>query len=99
MNEQELYDKWEHRIGKGWYGFDIGGVPADWIKQIDEYLAWLEKNCPDFEIHQIKIKFGSLRVYVDLGLEKGSIISKEILKEVNSREAKLEQLYLKKLFY
>jgi hypothetical protein len=31
---------------------------------LDEFLCWLEIQCPDFEIHQVKIKGRSLRLYL-----------------------------------
>lgn len=97
--EQKLYDKWKHRIGDGWYGFDISGVPHEWITQIDEHLIWLEKNFPDFKIQQIKTKYGRIRCHVDLGFESDSLINEEVLKEAYSREDKLETLYSKDLIY
>lgn len=59
-----LFSKWAYRVGKGWYGFDLGDVPRVWGDVLDDFLSWLETQCPDFEIHQVKIKFGKLRVYI-----------------------------------
>jgi hypothetical protein len=59
-----LFSKWAYRVGKGWYGFDLGDVPRVWGDVLDDFLSWLETQCPDFEIHQIKIKVGRLRVYI-----------------------------------
>lgn len=59
-----LFWKWAYRVGKGWYGFNLGHVAPVWTDILDEFLAWVESRCPDFEIHQIKMKLGSLRVYI-----------------------------------
>jgi hypothetical protein len=59
-----LFSKWAYRVGKGWYGFDLGDVPRVWGDVLDDFLLWLETQCPDFEIHQVKIKYGKLRVYI-----------------------------------
>jgi len=59
-----LFSKWAYRVGKGWYGFDLGDVPCVWTDVLDEFLSWVETQCPDFEIHQTRIKFGSLRFYI-----------------------------------
>jgi hypothetical protein len=59
-----LFRKWAYRVGKGWYGFDLGHIPPVWTDMLDDFLSWLESQCPDFEIHQIKIKVGGLRIYV-----------------------------------
>ena len=58
-----MFSKWAHRVGKGWYGFSLGDVPHVWTDVLDEFLGWLETQCPDFEIHQIKMKLGRLRFY------------------------------------
>lgn len=60
-----LFWKWAYRVGKGWYGFNLGHIPPVWTEMLDEFLGWLEIQCPDFEIQQIKMKLGSVRVYVD----------------------------------
>jgi hypothetical protein len=60
-----LFWKWSYRVGKGWYGFNLGHIPPVWTDMLDDFLSWLETQCPDFEIHQIKMKLGSVRVYVD----------------------------------
>jgi hypothetical protein len=60
-----MFSKWAYRVGKGWYGFSLGDVPRVWTDVLDEFLCWLEIQCPDFENQQIKMKIGSVRVYVD----------------------------------
>jgi hypothetical protein len=59
-----LFSKWAYRVGKGWYGFSLGNVPRVWTDVLDEFLCWLETQCPDFEIHQVKIKGRGLRLYL-----------------------------------
>jgi hypothetical protein len=64
-SDVRLFSKWAYRVGKGWYGFNLGHIPPVWTDMLDEFLCWLEIQCPDFEIQQIKMKLGSIRVYVD----------------------------------
>lgn len=82
-----LFWKWAYRVGKGWYGFNLGHIPPVWTKMLDEFLCWLENKRPDFEIHQIKMKMGSLRFYV--GTKTDLIIPDE---KVRSEISKLEKL-------
>jgi hypothetical protein len=63
LSDLVLFSKWAYRVGKGWYGFALGNVPRVWTDVLDEFLCWLEIQCPDFEIHQVKIKLGRLRFY------------------------------------
>ena len=88
-----LIEKWKNRIPNGWYGFD--GINELWGKIIDKFLTELEKECPDFQIHQIKLKFGGLRFYVDLG--KISVDKRaKIYIQINKLE---EALFSKSLIY
>jgi hypothetical protein len=79
-----LFMKWAHRVRKGWYGFALGKeVPLVWAKIIEDFLDELVKEAPNFQICQIKLKFGGLRFYVDLNLEdeeKVKVINEEIVK-------------------
>ena len=59
-----LFSKWAYRVGKGWYGFNLGELPRVWTDVLDDFLSWLEIQCPDFEIHQVKIKGRGLRLYL-----------------------------------
>ena len=68
-----LFSKWAYRVGKRWYGFDLGNVPRVWTDVLDEFLCWLEIQCPDFEIHQVKIKLGTLRFYMNTRTDIESI--------------------------
>lgn len=91
-----LFMKWAHRVGKGWYGFALGQeVPFVWALIIDAFLDELALEAPNFEINQIKLKFGGLRFYVDLRLE-----DKEKAKAINEEIVKLcTVLYNEKLMY
>ena len=68
--EFELLHKWKSYIPRGWYGFSLGEpCPDSWYSIINEFLEYIvklqdEKKISNFEIHQIKIKFGGLRFYV-----------------------------------
>ena len=70
-----LFQKWAYRVGKDWYGFSLGNVPRVWTDVLDEFLCWLETQCPDFEIHQVKIKGIKVRLY--LGTKTDLIIPDE----------------------
>lgn len=68
--EAKLRNKYEQYIPAGWYGFSFGTpMHKDWFKIIDEFLEYLVKLQEDekisnFEIHQVKLKYGGLRCYV-----------------------------------
>jgi len=61
-----LFKKYHNHIPVGWYGFDIGQpiIPA-WMDILDEIVDLCIKSDPDFEIHQIKLKYGGIRFYVE----------------------------------
>ena len=64
IEDSDLNEKYSKNIPKGWYGFDVGTpiVPA-WMEIIDKIVALCVETDPDFEIHQIKLKFGGIRFY------------------------------------
>jgi hypothetical protein len=82
-----LFYKWAYRVGKGWYGFALGNVPRVWTDVLDEFLCWLETHRPDFEIHQIKMKLGSVRIY--LGTKTDFVIPDE---KIRSEISQLQNL-------
>jgi len=66
INDSYLFDKYQKQIPKGWYGFNIGHpTPKNWFIVIDKVLEFLIDKDPDLEIHQIKMKFGGIRFYVE----------------------------------
>ncbi len=94
-----LFQKWAYKVEKGWYGFDLEGVPFSWVKKIDEFLDWTEKNIPEFKIHQIKLKFGGIRIYLDLGLPD-NLIHDSVLAEYKKRlDALAVELFDENLIY
>ena len=40
-------------------------TPKNWVTAIDKILELCIKTDPEFEIHQIKIKFGGIRFYCE----------------------------------
>lgn len=44
-------------------------IPHAWAELIDDFLVWVESQCPDCVIHQIKIKWGKLCVHIDTKTE------------------------------
>jgi hypothetical protein len=91
-----LIQKWKDRIPTGWYGFD--GINELWGEIIDDFLVELEKVAPNFEIHQIKLKFGGLRFYISLGerLDNDPRLANYINGQITLLE---ETLYSKDLIY
>ncbi len=84
-----LLQKWVSRVGKGWYGFDVEDIPPAWTQILDEFFTWLEIQCPDFQIRQVKIKAGSLRINV--GTKTNLFISdKRIRAEISSLQDLLQ---------
>jgi len=64
-NDGYLLKKYREYIPKGWYGFDIGTpIIPEWMEIIDKIVELCVENDPDFEIHQIKLKFGGICFYV-----------------------------------
>jgi hypothetical protein len=64
-NDSYFLKKYGEYIPKGWYGFDIGKpIIPEWMEIIDEIVELCIENDPDFEIHQIKLKFGAICFYV-----------------------------------
>jgi hypothetical protein len=83
-----LFTKWGDKIPKGWYGFDLPlYLPKTWFLVIDDVLDELNQKYPDFEINQIKLKFGGIRMYLD-----------KIPREVEADISKIEKLLYDKVF-
>lgn len=74
-----LMIKYDSRIPDGWYGFDTSCWPINWLNALEEFLTELEKDSPYFEIHQVKLKFSSARIYL-------GNLSTEAWKAVNELE-------------
>lgn len=88
--EITLLENFAHRVGKGWYGISLSQpTPNSWFLFMTDFLRLIEKNNPDFEIQQIKIKFGGIRIYL-------SKISKETQKLISIAE---NELFDKHLIY
>ena len=52
-------------IPQGWYGFSMGNpIIPEWCEIIDDILELCTEIDEDFEIHQIKLKFGAICFYV-----------------------------------
>jgi hypothetical protein len=99
--ENKLLEKYRQYIPKGWYGFSLGSpVPLSWFKIIDDFLTYLVSleqlnKIQDFEIHQIKLKFGGLRFYVSYKCE-----DEELREFIELQIDKLENsLFDEKLIY
>ena len=73
MTKQEIQEKHGDMFAE-WWGqwFDVG---EGWLPIVDAALSTIkwnvkENNMPEVKIHQIKEKFGGLRIYYDGGNEK-----------------------------
>jgi hypothetical protein len=65
IRDVDLLQKYKKQIPKGWYGFDVGTpIIPEWMEIIDKVVQVCVEADPDFEIHQIKLKFGGIRFYV-----------------------------------
>jgi hypothetical protein len=63
-SDSALYEKYVYNIPHGYYGFAIGEpTPINWLRAIDDILSLLIKKDKNFEIHQIKMKYGGIRFY------------------------------------
>ena len=97
-SQDPIPEKWREHVGKGWYGFDMGWAPDNWFKIIDEFLDQIKQVDPDFQIHQIKIKFGGIRIY--LGFSGKITEDKSIYSYVNQQVSILEhELFHESLIY
>lgn len=85
-----LRQKFNSKVPTGWSGINLcSPTPHTWFDVIEEFLEYVETKCPNFEILQIKIKFGGLRMYLNN-------ISLDVHKEVVALE---KLLFDKKLIY
>lgn len=80
-----LQQKYESRIPSGWYGIDAYSWPINWLNALEEFLAELEKDSPDFEIHQVKLKLGSGRIHL-ANLSEQAYNSVDLLEEAMQDE-------------
>lgn len=65
-NDDYFINKYRTHIPRGWYGFSIGSpIIPEWCEIIDKILELCIETDQNFEIHQIKIKFGGIRFYCD----------------------------------
>ena len=89
-----LFQKWAYRVGKGWYGFSLGDIPSVWCNILDDFLVWVESQCPDFEIHQIKMKVGELRFYIETHCDD-VVVNEKMRSEISKLEALLHHEHLR----
>jgi hypothetical protein len=64
IEDSDLLKKYRKQIPRGWYGFDIGTpIVPQWMEIIDKIVEACVTVDPEFEIHQIKLKFGGICFY------------------------------------
>ena len=82
--------KYCERIGKGHYGFSLGNpIHPEWTEIIDQVLELCIENDPDFEIQQIKIKWGTVNFNV----------SSEVIEDIHEIDKKFYELSDEALVY
>ena len=57
--------KHKDKFGNGFESYPNYDVPEEWIPVIDDALDRIFELHPDTVIHQIKEKFGGLRIYLN----------------------------------
>ena len=87
-DDEVLCEKYHDRIPNGWYGFDIGTpIVPDWIEIIDEIVELCIKADSDFEIHQIKLKYGGIRFYVGSAIIEDICEMEDLIEDILFDEA------------
>jgi hypothetical protein len=84
----ELFHIWAYRVRRDWYGFALGNVPYVWKDILNDFLLWLQSQCPDFEILQAKVKMGGLRLYIETN-SQNSTVNKKVRIEIQKLETLL----------
>ena len=70
-NDMFFIKKYKEHISHGHYGFSIGSsTNPKWNELMDEILEFCISKDPNFEIQQIKIKFGFMCFYVSSNIIK-----------------------------
>lgn len=65
-DDSYFIEKYKQHIPPCHYGISIGSpIISTWNDILDEIIELCIKNDPKFEIHQIKLKFGGIRFYVN----------------------------------
>jgi hypothetical protein len=89
IDDSFLINKYRKNIPRGWYGFSIGSpTPKNWFVVIDKIIEKCIEVDPNFEIHQIKMKFGGIRFYCTSNIIE-DILDVEVLIEENLHDKKL----------
>ena len=81
QKETNLQAKYFDRVVDGFYGFDAVRMPINWLEALEEFLTELEKDSPDFEILQIKLKWGTFRGYLN-NLSEDAQKSVDLLEDI-----------------
>jgi hypothetical protein len=77
MELDEFEQKWDRRLEQGFYGLAIDDPKV--IELVDKRFTEWEEKYPSFSFSQIKMKFGSSRVYCDgVPYEETSQLEKDI---------------------
>ena len=64
LTDEYFNNKYGKYVPKGWYGYDVGSpIIPTWCEIIDKIVELCIASDPNFEIHEIKLKFGGIRFY------------------------------------
>jgi len=64
MTVEQFEEKWYSNIPTKWQGYAISIDDENVLSYLDKQFTILHETDPEFEIHQIKLKFGQARVYL-----------------------------------
>jgi hypothetical protein len=76
MTAEEFNQKYADHLPKGWYGMAIND--REIIEYLDDEFDRYIQRHPDFEFHQIKLKFNDPRVYTNAPQEQNSTWERHI---------------------
>ena len=79
--------KYVDRFGDGFETWARYDIPDEWIPIVDEALDRIFEIAPKTKIHQIKTKFGGLRLYLDPHADTQSVYDQvsDIVRQTEER--------------
>ena len=89
MTVNEFNNKYKDYLEESHYGLDIDN--PDVINLLDKvFTGWIEDS-KDFKYTQIKLKFGTARVYVE-GIDRDTILTIENAIDILMKDEKKEEI-------
>lgn len=84
MDSIEFNKRWEKFLAQSHYGLAFNDEKV--IEFLDDLFIEIEELDFDFEYYQIKVKFGSVRFYSNLGFLFNDMIEKRIQKIMDKND-------------